>query len=70
MDIFRKTYLIFKPEYKEQAHTLFTGSDIEVTTRGHRHLGAVVGSAAFKDECVRKHGDEWVNEVSCLSDIA
>ena len=65
-----KIYLIVKPEYEEQAHTLFTGSDIEVTTRGHRHLGAVVGSAAFKDEYVRKHVDEWVNEVRCLSDIA
>ena len=62
--------LIVKPEYEEQAHTLFTGSDIEVTTRGHRHLGAVVVSAAFKDEYVRKHVDEWVNEVRCLSDIA
>ena len=65
-----KTYLIVKPEYEEQAHTLFTGSDIKVTTRGHRHLGAVVGSAAFKDKYVRKHVDEWVNEVRCLSDIA
>ena len=56
-----KTHLIVKAEYAEQAHSLFSGTGIEVTTRGHRHLGAVVGSAAFREEYVRKRVDEWVN---------
>ena len=65
-----KTYLIVKPQFEEQAKSIFAGSDIKVTTDGHRHLGAVVGSDTFRDEYVKNHISEWINEVRCLSKIA
>jgi len=65
-----KTRLIVKSDHAEQAQSLFAGSGIAVTTSGHRHLGVVVGSAAFREEFVKKRVDEWVSEVKCLSEIA
>ena len=65
-----KTHLIVKSEYADHAKSLFAGLGIEVTTRGHRHLGAVVGSISFRDEYVRKSVDKWVSELRRLSKIA
>ena len=59
-----------KPPFEEQAKSIFAGSDIKVMTDGHRHLGGVVGSDTFRDEYVKNHRSEWINEVRCLSKIA
>ena len=56
-----------KPEYIKQATTLFAGLGIQVTAGGHRHLGAVIGSVAFRDGFVKKHVNEWIVEVSVRS---
>ena len=65
-----KTYLIVKPKYIEQATTLFAGQGIQVTAGGRRHLGAVIGSVAFREEFVKKHVDEWIVEMKRLSEVA
>ena len=65
-----KIHLIVKSEYAEHAKFLLTGLGIEVTTRGHRHLGTIVGSISFRDEYVRKSVDEWVSKLRYLSKIA
>ena len=59
-----------KPKYIEQATTLFAGQGIQVTAGGRRHLGAVIGSVAFREEFVKKHVDEWIVEMKRLSEVA
>ena len=49
-----KTILIVKPEHLSQAQTLFDNTSIQITVRGQRHLGAVLGSSEFVEE-LRKY---------------
>ena len=39
-------------------------------TRGERHMGEVVGSESFKDECVSNKVEKWVQDIEQLSNIA
>ena len=41
-----------------------------MSTRGERHMGAVVGSERFKEEYVSKKVEKWVYDVEQLSNIA
>ena len=50
----RKTVLIVKPEYEETAKDIFAGSGVKITTGGERHMGAVIGSADFKEKYVKE----------------
>ena len=65
-----KTHLIVKPEHVSHATAVFEGTDIKVTTSGHKHLGAVVGSSNYRDEYVSERVKEWITEIKILSDIA
>ena len=65
-----KTHLIVKPEHASHATAVFEGTDIKVTTSGHKHLGAVVGSSDYRDEYVSERVKEWITEIKILSDIA
>ena len=65
-----KSVLIVKPELYDRAVELFTGSEVVITKKGQRHLGAVIGTQEFKKEFVEKKVAEWVHEVGVLSDIA
>ena len=65
-----KTILIVKEQHAEKAREAFQGTDITITTSGERHLGAVIGSAAAKDEYVSKKVNKWVEDVHELSSIA
>ena len=42
-----------KDSYKEYTERIFSGSNIEITTKGARHLGAVLGDISFKEEYLR-----------------
>ena len=65
-----KSWLIVKLEHREYAEQVFAGTGIQITSDGQRHLGAVVGSAHFRDEYVNKAIDEWIEELKVLSTIA
>ena len=65
-----KSWLIVKEEYRQLAETTFTGTGLQITTEGQRHLGAVVGSAEYKEEYVRSKIDGWIEELKMLSKIA
>ena len=65
-----KSWLIVKEEYYEYATGIFAGTGINITTRGRRHLGAVIGSEDFKHEYVESLIDKWEQEVLALGDIA
>ena len=65
-----KSWLIVKEQHLEAAKTAFHDSEIKITTDGHRHLGAVVGSVNNKEKFINEKVESWVNEVRKLSEIA
>ena len=66
-----KFWLILKnPCQLEQAGDLFEGASINITVRGKKHLGAVIGTQDFKTEFMEKKVEEWCKELTVLSKIA
>ena len=67
-----KCVLIVKnEEAMKKAQTIFgPNCKIEFTLYGERHLGAVVGSPAFKEEYVQEKVRRWVQDVAQLAQLA
>ena len=65
-----KTFLVVKEEYAEEAERAFADTSVSITTQGKRHLGAAVGSMAFRDEFVSGKVKSWCKEVELLSQAA
>ena len=66
-----KTVLILKdPELYDLAVELFGDTQIEISRSGERHLGAVIGSDAFRKTYVTNKVNKWVDDVTDLSKIA
>lgn len=65
-----KSWLIVKEEYYDYAVQKFTGTGIQITIEGQRHLGAVIGCPTFKVKYVTKMIDGWIDELRLLSKIA
>ena len=65
-----KTFLVVKDDYEDEAKTVFGDTNISVTTRGKRHLGAAVGSRDFTTEYVSRKVEEWCDELMSLAKIA
>lgn len=65
-----KTYLVVKDNQLEKAKKAFAGTNVNITTEGKRHLGAVIGSSEFKDLYVREKVKTWTGEVIQLAKIA
>ena len=56
---------------KEQdARLIFGDTKINITTEGKRHLGAALGSTAFKEQYVSDKVEEWCEELEILSTVA
>ena len=64
-----KTYLIVK-EYESKAKALFADTNVHITIKGKRHLGAVLGANTFTEEYVSRKVSDWVEEIMRLSEIA
>ena len=65
-----KSYIIVKEEKLDLAKVMFSGTRINITSSGKRHLGAVIGSKEYKDEYVTNLVFRWKNELEMLSKIA
>ena len=66
-----KTVLIVKnKEDLEEAEGLFKPLGVTVTASGQRHLGAVVGTAEYKQTYITEKVDKWIKDVEELADIA
>jgi hypothetical protein len=77
-----KCILLAKPDRIELAQHVFSGtgidvqtegakdSGVEIITTGTRHLGAAVGTVAFKQGYVKKKVDSWIQCVKTLATIA
>ena len=51
-----KTWLIVKPDSLLWAQTAFKESGVSITSEGRKHLGAAIGTEAFRRSCYKKGG--------------
>ena len=65
-----KSWLIVKPEKLQLAKAMFAGTRINITDQGKKHLGASIGSAAYKKSYLKTKTNEWVSQLTVLSEIA
>ena len=66
-----KTILILKSEeYLEQANELFKDYGITITLEGNRHIGAAIGSDAFKQRFIGSKVEKWCTDVEKLATFA
>ena len=49
-----KSWIIVRENAKERAQTIFHNTKIKITTDGQRHLGAVIGTANFKQNYMKE----------------
>ena len=66
----KKTWLVVKPEFLNEATEIFKDIGIGITTSGQRYLGAEMGSVHFKETYVKEKVEEWVRELNELSLLA
>ena len=65
-----KSWQIVKSDVlADEAKRVF-GDEVNVTTEGQRHLGAVIGSQEFKDQYCQEKILSWKGELKALSEIA
>ena len=57
-----KSYLIVK----EEAQNVFTNSRVNVTAKGKRHVGTVIGSTEYCDQYVKNLLKDWNNQFTFL----
>ena len=65
-----KSVLIVKPELLHVATETFRGTEVKITNEGHRHLGSVIGTPAYKEKFVKDQVVEWEAELQRLAGIA
>ena len=53
----------------DEAESLF-GQEVNITTEGKRHLGAVIGSQEYKDQYCDEKVQGWEREIELLAEIA
>ena len=62
--------LLSKTKHCWKKRSLFSDTNINVTTEGMKHLGAVIGSNDFRTEYANEKVTEWCNELKILSEFA
>ena len=65
-----KSWLIVKKTSLEKATQIFAHTDIQITTEGRKHLGAIVGSEEYRDLYIDEKITGWIDEICTLSKIA
>ena len=66
----KECWLITKPEKGEEARAVFGETAINITTEGHKHIGAALGSRSYFEECVGEMVEDWVSQVVKLAEFA
>ena len=66
----KKCWIIAKPEKEALVREAFKDTAINVTTEGHKDLGAVVGSTAFLNEYITNKVTSWTEEMAKLAEFA
>ena len=53
-----------------KTQNLLTNSRVNITAEGKRQLGAVIGSAKYRDEYMKNLVKDWDNQLTIQSTIA
>ena len=65
-----KPYLVVKEKKMMEAQSVFANSRANITAKGKRHFGAVIGSAEYRGEYVKDLVKDWDSQLTILSTIA
>ena len=65
-----KTYLLVKPDRREEAIGIFQGTAGQITCEGRRYLGGALGSEEFSNLTFEAKVVEWTEEVTKLAEFA
>jgi len=65
-----KSSLIVKEEDLPRAESMFSGTGINITVEGKKHLGAPLGTDVFCESFISAKVEKWVEEIKQLSIIA
>ena len=65
-----KTWLVSKERFHSIATTLFSDTDVQITSAGRSYLGAAIGSNAYVQEFVRDKVVGWSAEITRLAKFA
>ena len=65
-----KSYLMVKKNCLNNAKTMFTDTNINITTNGKKHYGAVAGGDTYKVHSVEDLANDWNAHLKLLSTIA
>ena len=52
-----------KQQHLTNAKELFADTEVQITTEGQRHLGAIIGSAEYKKTYVTAIVDDWKQQL-------
>ena len=66
----KKCWLITKPEKEERAKTMFDYTAINISTEGHQHLGALLGSRKHLEDYLEKKVEDWISQIVRLAEFA
>ena len=66
----KKCWLITKSEKEERAKTMFGGTAINISTEGHQHLGALLGSRKHLEDYVEEKVEDWISQIVRLAEFA
>ena len=65
-----KTWLIVKEGFKNEAASLFEGTQVAITEEGKKYLGLATGKQTFIESFVQQKVTTWIDELERLSSIA
>ena len=65
-----KLYLIVREDKLGEARNVFNDSNVNITIKEKRHLGAVIGSNKYREEYMKDLVNDWNNQLVLLSSIA
>lgn len=65
----KKSWLIVKNEFLPKSEELFYNSRINITSKGRKPLGAIIGTNEFKNEYVSEKVEKWITQIELLSKI-
>ena len=65
-----KSHLIVKQQHLTNAKELFADTEVQITTEGQRHLGAIIGSVEYKKTYATALVDYWKQQLKILAKIA
>ena len=66
----KKCWLITKPDKEDVAREKFKDTAINITTEGHKHLGAALRSSSYLEEYIGEKEEDWVHQVTRLAEFA